>query len=97
MLVSLTRCMRFWDDFSVAQLLVRRMGHLRKGRPAEQSVLACNSKHEDCAKHVRVQAGLPASGEVTTVGHSNLKIYQTDYRERCWKTIPCTVDPVECY
>ena len=26
--------------------------------------------------------------EVTPVGHSNLKTYRTDYRERCWKTIP---------
>ena len=41
MLVNLTRCMRYWDDLSVTQLLVRRMGHLEKGRLAEQSVLAC--------------------------------------------------------
>ena len=32
MLVNLTRCMRHWDDLSVTQLLVRRMGHLKKGR-----------------------------------------------------------------
>ena len=32
MLVNLTRCMRYWDDFSVTQLLARCMGHLEKGR-----------------------------------------------------------------
>ena len=52
--MNLTKCMRYWDDLSVTQLLVRRMGHLGKGRLAECSVLACNSKSEDCAKHVRV-------------------------------------------
>ena len=35
MLVNLTRCMRYWDDLSVTQLLVRRMGHLKKIRLAE--------------------------------------------------------------
>ena len=30
MLVNLTRCMKYWDDFSVTQFLVRRMGHLKK-------------------------------------------------------------------
>ena len=44
MLVNLTRCMRYWVDLSVIQLLVRRMGHLEKGRLAEWSVLACNLK-----------------------------------------------------
>ena len=33
--------------------------------------------------------------EVTPVGHSNLKTDRTDYRERCWKTIPRRVDTVE--
>ena len=35
MLVNLTRCMRYWDDLSVTQILARRMGHLKKGRLAE--------------------------------------------------------------
>ena len=43
MLLNLTRCMRYWDDLSVTQMLVRRMGHLEKGRLVEYSVLACNS------------------------------------------------------
>ena len=30
MLVNLTRCMRHWDDLSVTQLLLRRMGHLER-------------------------------------------------------------------
>ena len=34
--MNLTRCMRYWDDLSgdlsVLQLLVRRMGHLKKSR-----------------------------------------------------------------
>ena len=34
---------------------------------------------------------------VTPVGHSNLKTYRTDHRERCRKTIPFRVDPVERY
>ena len=25
----------YWDDLSVTQLLVRRMGHFKKGRPAD--------------------------------------------------------------
>ena len=54
MLTNLTRCMRYWDDLSVTQLLVRRMGHLEKGGLAEQSDLACNPKSEDCVKCVRV-------------------------------------------
>ena len=33
--------------------------------------------------------------EVTPVSHSNLRTDKTDYRERCWKTIPHRVDPVE--
>ena len=41
MLVNLTRCMGYWDDLSVAEWLARRMGHLKKGRLAEWSVLAC--------------------------------------------------------
>ena len=40
MLVNLTRCMRYWDDLSVTQLLVRCMG--------------VNCKFEDCAKRIRV-------------------------------------------
>ena len=32
---------------------------------------------------------------VTPVGQSNLKTYRTDYQERCRKTIPLRVDPVE--
>ena len=32
MLVNLTRFVRYWDDLSVTQLLVRRMGHLKKDR-----------------------------------------------------------------
>ena len=32
---SLTRCMRYWDDLSVTQLLVRSMGHLKKDGLAE--------------------------------------------------------------
>ena len=35
--------------------------------------------------------------EVTPVGPSNLKTDRTDYRERCWKTIPRRAEPVECY
>ena len=35
--------------------------------------------------------------EVTPVSHISLKTDLTDYRERCWKTIPRRVDPVECY
>ena len=35
--------------------------------------------------------------DVTPVGHCNLKSDWTDYRERCLKTIPSRVDPVECY
>ena len=42
MSVNFTRCMRYWDDLSVTQMLVRRMGHPEKGRLAEQSVLDCN-------------------------------------------------------
>ena len=41
MLVNLTRCMRYWDDLSVTQLLVRRMGRPKKGRQAQKSELAC--------------------------------------------------------
>ena len=52
--MNLTRCVRYWDDLSVTQLLVRRLGHLEKGRLADKSVLACSSNSEDCAKHVRV-------------------------------------------
>ena len=33
--MNLTRRMRYRDDLSVIQLLVRRMGHLEKGRLAE--------------------------------------------------------------
>ena len=33
--MNLTRRMRYWDDLSVTQLLVRRMRHLEKGRLAE--------------------------------------------------------------
>ena len=33
--MNLTRCMRYWDDRSVTQLLVRRMEHLKENRPAE--------------------------------------------------------------
>ena len=54
LLVILTRCMRYWDDLSVTQLLVRSMRHLKKHRLAELSVLAFNSKSKDCAKHVCV-------------------------------------------
>ena len=32
-----------------------------------------------------------------SVSHISLKTDLTDYREWCWKTIPCTVDPFECY
>ena len=35
--------------------------------------------------------------EVTPVSHISLKTDVTDYRERCWKTVPRRVDPVECY
>ena len=35
--------------------------------------------------------------EVTPVSHISLKTDWMDYRERCWKTIPSRVDPVECY
>ena len=55
--MRMTRCIRYWDDLSVTQLLVRRMGHLEK-------VLAFNSKSEDCAKRVRLEAGPPVSGEI---------------------------------
>ena len=34
--------------------------------------------------------------EVTLVSHISLKLDWMDYRERCWKTIPSRVDPVEC-
>ena len=34
--------------------------------------------------------------EVTPVSHISLKTDQMDDRERCWKTIPSRVDPVEC-
>ena len=34
--------------------------------------------------------------EVTPVSHISLKTDWMDYRERCWKTIPSRVDPVEC-
>ena len=33
--------------------------------------------------------------EVTPVSHSKLKTDRTGYRERCWKTIPRRVDPIE--
>ena len=56
MLENLTRCMRYSDDLSATQLLVRRMGHLRKGRLAKKS--------EDCAKCVRVWAGRPVSAAI---------------------------------
>ena len=35
--------------------------------------------------------------EVAPVNHISLKTDLTDYREGCWKMIPCRVDPVECY
>ena len=35
LLVNFTRYMRYWDDLSVTQLLVRRMGHLKKDRLVE--------------------------------------------------------------
>ena len=54
MLVNLTKSMRYWDDLSVTQLLVRRMGHREKGRLAKLFVLPFNFKSEDCAKRVRV-------------------------------------------
>ena len=50
-----------------------------------QSVLAIKSEFEDCAKRVRVWAGLPVSdcdrcvGEVTPIDHVKLKTYRTDY------------------
>ena len=44
MLVNLTRCMRYWDDLSLTQLLVGRIGHPKKDRLAEKPVLAFNSK-----------------------------------------------------
>ena len=34
--------------------------------------------------------------EVTPVSHIGLKTDWLDHRERCWKTIPSRVDPVEC-
>ena len=48
--------MRYSDDLSLTQLLVGRIRHPKKDRLAEQPVLAFKS--EDCAKQVRVQAGL---------------------------------------
>ena len=56
--------MRYWDDPPLTQLLVGRIGHPKKGRPAEQPVSAFNHKSEDCAERVRVQAGLPVSGAI---------------------------------
>ena len=32
--------------------------------------------------------------KVDPVSHSDQKTDRTDYRERCWKTIPRRVDPV---
>ena len=88
MLVNLTRCMRYWDDLSVTQMLLRRMGHLEKGRLAEQSVLASNSSLKTAPNMsvYRMDSLFQEQlvfREVTTVGHSNLKTYWTDYRERC--------------
>ena len=40
MLVDLTRCMRYWDDLSLTQLLVGRIGHPKKDRLADQPKLA---------------------------------------------------------
>ena len=36
----MTRYMRYWDDLSLPQLLVGRIGHPKKGRLAEWPVLA---------------------------------------------------------
>ena len=36
----MTRYMRYWDDLSLTQLLVGRIGHPKKDRLAEQPVLA---------------------------------------------------------
>ena len=36
----MTRYMRYWDDLSLTQLLVGRIGHPKKDRLAESPVLA---------------------------------------------------------
>ena len=36
----MTRYMRYWDDLSLTQLLVRSIGHSKKDRLAEWPVLA---------------------------------------------------------
>ena len=62
--MNLTKCMRYWDDYSVTQLLVRRMGHLEKDRLAELVCWLTISKSEVCAKHVRVYPGIPVLGAI---------------------------------
>ena len=78
--MNLTRSVRYWDDLSVTQLLMRCIGHLKKNRLYEMhrasqekqtSRVVCVSlcwhtisKSVDCYKCVRVQARLPVSGAI---------------------------------
>ena len=41
MLVNLARCMRYWDDLSVTQLLVRCMRHLKASQERQTSRVVC--------------------------------------------------------
>ena len=54
LLVNLNRCMRYWGNLSVTQLLVRRMEHLKKTDWQSSLCWLTISKSEDCAKRVRV-------------------------------------------
>ena len=94
--------MRYWDDLSLTQLLVGRIGHPKKHRLAEWPVLALILSPKTVPKCLRIgQTTCFRSNwvfrEVTPVSHISLKTDRMDYRERCWKTIPSRVDPVECY
>ena len=54
MLVNLTRCMRYLDDLSVTQMLVRRMGQSQERQTSRVVCVGLLFRSEDCAKHVRV-------------------------------------------
>ena len=96
------RYTRYWDDPSLAQLLVGGIGHSKKDRLPEKPVLASiiSSKLcQTCPRRGRTPCFRSnwVFREVTSVSHINLKTDWTDYREQCWKTIPRRVDSVECY
>ena len=79
--------MRYWDDYSVTQLLVRRMGHLKK----ETIRVVCvglpflgpkTVPTVPCIGHTPCFRSNCVFREVTPASHGNLKTDRADYRER---------------